>query len=189
MLLLTAGGALIIGLITYPEIALALLGRESTLTGRTQLWHECVVSIMKRPILGYGFDAFWRGMLGESGRVTLAAHWLVPTAHNGALQLWLDVGAIGLTLFVLAYAIYAHKSLRFYLRHESYLRAWPLAYLAFILFYNFTEVTELEQNNIFTMLLAALAATVTLRTFEMGTAEDGYPPTYDFETEPIYLSR
>jgi O-antigen ligase len=189
MLVLTAGAALIIILVTNSDVALALLGRDSTFTGRTELWHQCLVSIMKRPVLGYGFDAFWRGMVGESARVTLAVHWVAPTAHNGALQIWLDLGAIGLALFVLAYAVYVRKSLRFYSRHESHLCAWPLAYLAFIFFYNFTEVTELEQNNIFTMLLAALAVTVTLRAFEMETDEDEYPSTRDFETEPIYLSR
>ena len=134
------------------------------------------------------FDAFWRGMVGESARVNLAAHWLVPTAHNGILQLWLDLGAMGLALFVLAYAVYVRKSLRFYLVNEGYLRAWPLAYMAFLFFYNFTEVTELDQNNIFTMLVAALAATITVRAFEMETDEDKYPSTRDFETQPIYLS-
>jgi len=188
MLTLTAAAAVITVLVTNSDVALTLLGRDSTLTGRTQLWHECMVSIMKRPMLGYGFDAFWRGMIGESARVTLAVHWLVPTAHNGALQLWLDLGAIGLALFVLPFAVYTGKSFRFYLSHGSHLRAWPLAYLAFILFYNFTEVTELDQNNLFTMLLAALAATVTLYTFETKTDENEYPSTYDFEAEPIYLS-
>ena len=188
MLLLTAGAALSIVLVTNSGVASALLGRDSTLTGRTTLWHECLVSIIKRPILGYCFDAFWRGMVGESARVNLAAHWLVPTAHNGILQLWLDLGAMGLALFVLAYAVYVRKSLRFYLVNEGYLRAWPLAYMAFLFFYNFTEVTELDQNNIFTMLVAALAATITVRAFEMETDEDKYPSTRDFETQPIYLS-
>jgi exopolysaccharide production protein ExoQ len=174
-------------LVTNSDAALTLLGRDSTLTGRTQLWHECMVSILKRPMLGYGFDAFWRGMIGESARVTLAVHWLVPTAHNGALQLWLDLGAVGLTLFVVAFAVYTAKSLRFYLSNESHLRAWPLAYLAFVFFYNFTEVTELEQNNIFTMLLAALAATVTLRALEM-EPDDEYPSIRGFEAEPVYIS-
>jgi exopolysaccharide production protein ExoQ len=188
MLTIAAGAAVITTLVSNSGVALTLLGRDSTFTGRTQLWHECMVSIMKRPMLGYGFDAFWRGMIGESARVTLAVHWLVPTAHNGALQLWLDLGAVGLTLFILPYIVYAAKSLRFYLSNESYLRAWPLAYLAFVCFYNFTEVTELEQNNIFTMLLAALAATVTLRAFENEKDEDGYSSITDFETEPVYMS-
>jgi exopolysaccharide production protein ExoQ len=188
MLAVTASAAAIAVLLTNSDLALTLLGRDSTLTGRTQLWQQCMVSIMKRPFLGYGFDAFWRGMTGESARVILASHWLVPTAHNGALQLWLDLGAIGLALFILPCAIYTHKSFAFYVRDASYLRAWPLAYLAFVLFYNFTEVTELEQNNIFTMLLVALAATVTLQAFGPETYDHEYLPTAAFEAEPIYIS-
>jgi exopolysaccharide production protein ExoQ len=182
MLLLIASAALSIILVTNSDLALALLGRDSTLTGRTELWHAVLVSIMKRPILGYGFDAFWLGMVGESGRINLSMHWLVPAAHNGALELWLNLGAIGLALFVLAYAVCVCKSLRFYVRQQNHLGAWPLAYMAFLFFYNLTEATEMDQNNIFMMLFAAVAATVTLRAFEMETDEDGYPPTHDFET-------
>jgi exopolysaccharide production protein ExoQ len=188
ILVLMAGVALGTVLVTNSGAALALLGRNSTLTGRTELWHECLVSIMKRPLLGYGFDAFWRGMSGESARVISASHWLVGYAHNGILELWLNLGALGLALFLLAYALYLMKSVRFYLRHDSHLSAWPLAYLAFIFFYNLTEVTELEQNNIFTVLMAALAATVTLRAFEMEPEDDEYISTAAFEAEPIYIS-
>jgi O-antigen ligase len=189
ILLLTASATLGVALVDNSNLVLALLGRNATLTGRTALWHTVLVSIMKRPTLGYGFDGFWLGMVGESGRINLSLRWLVPHAHNGALDLWLNLGAVGLALFALAYLAGVHNSFRFYLRQQNHLRAWPLAYLAFLFFYNLTEVTEMEQNSIFTMLFAAVAVTVTLRTFEMETDEDGYPLTYDCEAEPIYLSR
>ena len=183
ILLLTGSVALGVVLVTNSGLALALLGRDSTLTGRTELWHLVLVSIMKRPILGYGFDAFWLGMLGESARINLSLHWVTLHAHNGLLELWLNLGAVGLALFALAYSACIRKSLRFYARQQNHLGAWPLAYMAFLFFYNLTEPTELERNSIFTLLFAAVAVTVTLRTFERETDEDGYPPTYDFETD------
>jgi exopolysaccharide production protein ExoQ len=178
MLLIMAGAALGVVLVANSDLALALLGRDATLTGRTTLWHAVIVSIMKRPILGYGFDAFWQGMVGESGRISLAAGYVVPMAHNGALDLWLHLGASGLALFVCVYAICLRKALRFYSRHEGQLCAWPLMFLAFIFLYNVTEVTEMAQNSVFTMLFAAVAATVT---FEMEAVEDEYPAAWDFE--------
>ena len=45
--------------------------------------------------------------------------------------------------------------------------------MAFLFFYNITEVTEMEQNSIFTMLFAAVAVTVTMRAFEMGRHNHG----------------
>jgi exopolysaccharide production protein ExoQ len=180
MVLIMAGAALAAILVANSDLALALLGRDATLTGRTTLWHAVFVSIMKRPILGYGFDAFWQGMIGESGRVSLAAGYVVPMAHNGALDLWLHLGASGLAIFVCVYAVCLRKALRFYSRHEGQLCAWPLMFLAFIFLYNVTEVTEIAQNSIFTMLFAAVAVTVT---FEMEPVEDGYPVAWDFESD------
>ncbi len=184
-------------LVGNADLALAFLGRNATLTGRTELWHACLVSIMKRPLQGYGFDAFWLGMTGESALVDGSVHWLVPTAHNGALDLLLSLGAVGLGLFLFAYSVCLRKSFQFYVRHQSHLRAWPLAYLVFFLLYNITEVTEMEQNSIFMMLFAALAATVTMRAFQSQaneyqyaeTNEEQYLPSCDLEPESIYLSQ
>ena len=49
-----------------PEV-FRLLDRSPDLTGRTDLWDAVLVSISKRPWLGYGFSAFWQGTNGESG--------------------------------------------------------------------------------------------------------------------------
>jgi O-antigen ligase len=188
MLVLTAGAGLTMLAVNNSSLVLAFLGRNSTLTGRTQLWHECIVSIMKRPLLGYGFDAFWLGMNGESGRIIVASHWLVGYAHNGILELWLNLGCIGLVLFLIAYTVYLHKSFRFYRTYGSNLCAWPLAYLAFMFLYNLTEVTELEQNSVFTVLAVALAATVTMRPIQPETDRNEYVPLSNVEAEPVYLS-
>jgi exopolysaccharide production protein ExoQ len=197
MVLLVVGAVLGVVLVGNADLALAFLGRNATLTGRTELWHACLVSIMKRPLQGYGFDAFWLGMTGESALVDGSVHWLVPTAHNGALDLLLSLGAVGLGLFLFAYSVCLRKSFQFYVRHQSHLRAWPLAYLVFFLLYNITEVTEMEQNSIFMMLFAALAATVTMRAFQSQaneyqyaeTNEEQYLPSCDLEPESIYLSQ
>jgi exopolysaccharide production protein ExoQ len=177
-----AAGAL---LLSHADIILALLGRNATLTGRTELWQACLNSIMKRPLLGYGFDAFWLGMTGESAIVISTVHWLVPTAHNGALDLLLSLGSIGLGLFVLVYLISARYALRFYLNYENHLRAWPLTFLTFFFLYNITEVTEMEQNSIFMMLFAAVAATVSIQSFaskKITEIDEDYKLAYGLES-------
>ena len=42
-----------------PEFALSLLGKDTTLTGRTELWDAVVSLIKERPFLGYGYRAMW----------------------------------------------------------------------------------------------------------------------------------
>jgi exopolysaccharide production protein ExoQ len=39
---------------------LAATGKDITLTGRTDLWRVAMVEIAERPLLGHGYQAFWR---------------------------------------------------------------------------------------------------------------------------------
>ena len=47
-----------------PQSLFDLLGRESNLTGRTDFWPYLQQAISERPILGYGYDAFFRSQEG-----------------------------------------------------------------------------------------------------------------------------
>jgi exopolysaccharide production protein ExoQ len=87
----------VLGSVYFRELTY-LLGKDPTLTGRSNIWAAVMTSVMKRPILGYGYMAFWRGLQGESGNVSLASHWIVPHAHNGFLEVWLQLGIVGLAL-------------------------------------------------------------------------------------------
>jgi O-antigen ligase len=82
----------------FADVAL-IFGKDSTLTGRTAIWAGAVEAILKHPALGYGYSAFWLGLRGESANIILATKWMVPTAHDGFLDLWLQLGAVGLVLF------------------------------------------------------------------------------------------
>jgi exopolysaccharide production protein ExoQ len=55
---------------------------------------------MKRPLLGYGYQAFWHGLQGESANLSLAKGWIIPAAHDGFLDLWLGLGAVGVGLVI-----------------------------------------------------------------------------------------
>ena len=85
------------GISNAKEIAV-FLGKDPTLTGRTEIWQASMVSIMKHPILGYGYRAFWRGYQGESANVSFATNWAVTAAHNAFLEVWLTLGAVGVAL-------------------------------------------------------------------------------------------
>jgi autotransporter-associated beta strand protein len=82
----------------FAEVAL-IFGKDSTLTGRTSIWAGALQAILKHPVLGYGYSAFWLGLRGESANIVLATKWMVPTAHDGFLDLWLQLGAVGFALF------------------------------------------------------------------------------------------
>ena len=71
------------------------LGRNSTLTGRTQIW-AAVLAQRINPVLGTGFESFWMGNRLQS--VWSLSQVGIEEAHNGYLELYLNLGWVGLTL-------------------------------------------------------------------------------------------
>lgn len=141
---------------------LEMLNRDSGLTGRTELWDAIWISISNRPWLGYGFDAFWRGLQGESAMVIQAVGWTPLGAHNGFLALLLDIGILGLAVFVFGYIVLWYRALEFVTRVAGTIPIWLCTYLLFMLVYNFTESAILVQNNIFWVLYTSTAVNLYL---------------------------
>lgn len=77
---------------------LTLLGRNPTLTGRTEIW-TAVLSFHTNPLIGTGFDSFW-----QSSRIQEVASRIgytgITEAHNGFLEVYLNLGLIGVALLV-----------------------------------------------------------------------------------------
>ena len=140
---------------------IAVLGRDSTMTGRTDIWHAVLQAISKRPLLGYGFAAFWLSLRGESANIVLALRWAVPAAHNGFLEVWLQLGGVGLLLFVLGFFKGGISALRGH-RQPSFERAaWPLAVLLLTLVYNLDESSLMQPNDFLWVLYIATLVNLT----------------------------
>jgi exopolysaccharide production protein ExoQ len=146
------------------------MGRDATLSGRVLIWRQTWPFILQRPLLGWGYDAFWRGIQGEAFRVVVAVHFMVFHAHNGFLETWLELGAAGLLLFALSY-------FRAWRRVWAYLRAgqvdrvvWMVFVLALILLYDLDENSLLIYNGLFWPLYVAALANI-----EFLAVEDGLP--------------
>jgi O-antigen ligase len=132
-----------------------LLGRDATLTGRTAIWAQVTHFIAQRPLFGYGYDAFWRGMQGPSLQVAAAVHFIVAHAHNGFLEMALELGAAGLLLFVLSWLRGWGALWPLWQRGAIDRIAWPLAILVLIALYDLDENTLLIYNGLFWILYVA----------------------------------
>jgi len=139
-----------------------LLGRDPTLTGRTAIWSQVARFIALRPVSGYGYDAFWRGMQGPSFQVAAAVHFVVAHAHNGFLEIALELGSAGLLLFLLSWLRGWAKLWPLWQRGAIDRIAWPLALLILIALYDLDENTLLIYNGLFWILYVAALTSIEL---------------------------
>lgn len=146
-----------------------LLGRQQsaadieTLTGRTELWAELLTYSASRPFLGYGFDGFWSPV--HTADVSLSLGWVIPDAHSGYIEMLLDLGMIGLTLFVamlLSGVFHALRVLR--VDSENTEALFSLAVLVWVMAAMFTEkiFPETEFAAFLAMVVLARQATTSL---------------------------
>src|SRR5258706_4516085 len=143
---------LIFAAIPYAADIARLFGRDLTLTGRTEVWEVVTRSILKRPLLGYGFYSFWQGMTGESAHAILATHWGFGYAHNGMLEILLQLGFVGLIVFLLS-LLYAIGNARICLWHGGSIGTdWYIGLIVLTVLYNFDEATVVLPNELLSVL-------------------------------------
>lgn len=138
------------------------MGRDSSLTGRTELWGASMLFGFDRPLLGYGYNAFWLGLEGRSEEIWQIVGWAAPNAHNGLLEIWLDLGIVGVAIVIVSFS----KCLRaaFRLVHETarWEYAWPLLFLVILFVMNLTETAFFQGNSIYWFLYVVVAMDLTL---------------------------
>ena len=136
----------------------AFLNRDATFSGRLELWVFSVVMALQKPWLGYGYGAFWLGRDGPSERIMHAlGSWQAFYAHNGLLELWLDLGLISVVVFIGGFLICLVRAILLLRRSSEPESAWPLLFLAFIFFTNLVESSLLSPDNISWILYLQLA--------------------------------
>lgn len=125
-----------------------MMGKDSTLTGRTNIWRLVFASVLKRPFLGYGYGAFWGGLQGESVNISLGCGWIVPHAHNGLLNTWLELGGLGLglvALLIVRALVDAWSCIR---AARSRFAEWCLCILVVTMVSNISELTIMVPNHL-----------------------------------------
>ena len=144
------------------ETAAEAMGRDPSLTGRTELWAVSALIGLDRPWLGFGYNAFWLGENGQSADVWKVVGWAAPSAHNGLLEIWLDLGAVGVAIAVFSFATCWRKALRLLRITKSWEYAWPFLFLVFLFVLNLTENAFLEGNSVHWFLYVVVALDLSL---------------------------
>ncbi|WOR14753.1 O-antigen ligase [Hyphomonas sp. FCG-A18] len=158
---LTWLGTIVIGsltclLIFAPEAIFNLLGRDASLTGRTDIWAELAQDISERPLLGYGYGAFW--MLDSEPAYWLreVLEWDAPTAHNSWLEVAIALGLTGLAFLLLDFAITIWRALRTAV--DTWTGVFALGVCAQFALFSISESIALQQNSLIWLTYVIVAA-------------------------------
>lgn len=102
--------AFVLSLIVFminKSLIFELLGKDPTLTGRTRFWPYVIDNILQRPLLGWGYEAFWSPLnpaaLQISEAIRRPGDWYllhIANAHNGMLEFLLAIGFSGTLFFI-----------------------------------------------------------------------------------------
>ena len=155
--LLVAAALAVAALPLFLDIGTGLLktvGRDATFTGRTEIWKE-VLAVDTSPILGAGFESFWLGAPLDGPRH--GRSWHVNEAHNGYLEVYLNLGWVGIVLLAVV-IVTGYRNVIGMLRRDPEAGGLRLAYLVVGLTYSFTEAGFRTMSLVWIcFLLAAIA--------------------------------
>jgi O-antigen ligase len=134
------GAMLVCGLASYlfldaGTFIVDTLGRDSSLSGRTDLWDE-LLRFANAPWIGTGFESFWLGKRSEHFWRTI--WWHPNQAHNGYLETYLNLGWVGVACLTLT-IVFGYRNAVAACRRNPRTGPIQLAYLVVAVLYNLTE--------------------------------------------------
>ena len=78
---------------------LDVLGKSDTLTGRQGIWDKVIGLATERPAFGWGWLSYWIPWIAPFKGLIKRGGVEVAHAHNAWLDVWLQVGIVGLVVF------------------------------------------------------------------------------------------
>jgi exopolysaccharide production protein ExoQ len=109
------------------------LNRNPTLTNRTDIWRE-VWALRGNLLIGTGFEGFWSGERLTSIQRTRD----IQEAHNGYLEIILNLGLVGLALW-LSFIVAAYRTAKRFITTDYVFGKIGVTIFASMLVYNLTE--------------------------------------------------
>lgn len=76
-----------------------LLGKSSDLTGRAETWDKVWELVQQHPVVGWGWVSYWPTWVAPFKGLDTKAGLPVPSAHNAWLDVWFQLGIVGVLVF------------------------------------------------------------------------------------------
>lgn len=156
------GGCTTLWLQANLDRVLGTFGKDASLTGRGDMWPYILDKVWERPWLGYGYGAFWLGANSEAAYVWRAVHWEPPNAHNGWLDMWLQLGLVGLIPCVVGVLLALARAIAWARHCKTPEGLWPGIFMVYVVLANLTETSFMVQNDIFWVLYVAIVLSLSM---------------------------
>ncbi len=133
----------------YETIVVDILRKPPDFNGRFVIWDLAIERALKRPWLGYGYAGFWTSSEG----IYIFNHtWATLTtatrlhAHNGFIDLFLDFGIIGISLFTINFLALMKRVINLIHLTKTIEAFWMLEFLLLAFLLQITETLTLISN-------------------------------------------
>lgn len=113
------------------------LGRNPTLTGRTDIW-AAVIPMAPNPLVGAGFESFWLSPTVHARLWQAMPGLPLNEAHDGYIEVYLELGWVGLGLVGLILIDGYRRSVKAF-RRDPQLGSLMIAYILTAVVYSITE--------------------------------------------------
>lgn len=148
--------------VTWKDIVIGL-GKDPTLSARTYIWAGAIDKIMDQPLLGYGRAAFWVPESLPALEVGLRADskGFIPShAHNGFIDVAVDLGLIGLGLFIIGLLLTYLIAIRRAYQAQEPEDLWPFAFLTLLVMSNLTETVLMNRVTLYWVMYMVIFLSV-----------------------------
>ena len=151
------------------ELIVTSLGRDMTMTTRTEVWPLLLNSAVN-PVFGAGFKSFWAGE--RMARVWATVGSTIVQAHNGYIETYLEGGLVAVALLLGALFTSIRTAQRHIVDGRQGFSRVCFAILIVALVYNFSEAAFTQRSVLWIAVLAAVTV-----------------PSVRRETEPVNVPK
>lgn len=81
------------------DVVFGLLGKSGDMTGRVETWQKVIELAEQRPWFGWGWVSYWPFWTEPFASLDRKANLQVMSAHNAWLDVWFQLGIVGLLAF------------------------------------------------------------------------------------------
>jgi len=126
------------------DVTLKASGKDTTLTGRTELWEDILVYASRNPVQGVGYGSFWIG--DQANNLWERHYWKPKQGHNGYIDVYVELGMIGLVLMG-GLLVSVFVNVRDAITRDFEFGRFQMALFVMVVIHNFAESSFLRGDN------------------------------------------